>query len=1010
MNLTIETYLVIALLILYADIIIVLKVVLNRLKATGRKERTLKDEEDFINGFSQKYPLGQIEQFSESYKQLKASMLLDYTVNEGGKASTDTMEAQRQGIKKLNSIFKLRRMEGAVELGYLGSDRARTNLETAIIKEKDTPVKLYIANALSDIGNRDSIPVLVSTLINSHRWYRKRVNMLLISFGEKFNNYLPEIKDRKEAEIKELIVDFARTHFSSQLKDYLIKILEQEGINYSKSKYERMDKINRCCGNCIYGRDVDNEDSRLCKYKGLVSPYDICWRFKRLPVSIDGGLGRQQLAYAAAEVLASYYPKVMYDERYINNEDVRIKNIAIKALSKGDPFTSVEILITLLNDDEVANTAVKCISEIIDRNPEFIQKIIKGFRNEKDDKVKSYLGEILSNKIEYFIMRLVSQEKESAREIIEQVLTLGKTSETIDFMNKNRDIDIENELVVIIKKIVSSKTPALKKEFEEYLNQRILIKCGLTPWIEPPVEKTQSKDKSVARFVYAVILFIFLLFPIIFIVRYSANILSLPYLRQVGIYVVDFNYYIAFYAIAINVIYLMLIMLSVINVRRQSRQWKLKSSSLLFKDEMLPGISVIAPAFNEEKSIIESANSLLNLVYPDYELIIVNDGSTDKTMDVLIKTFDLKRVDFKDESNLNTKHIRGVYINKSIPKLVVVDKLNGGKADSLNAGINKSRKEYFCGIDADSVLEPNALLKLASKELDAGMETPALGGNIFPANGCTIEQGSIINKHLPKNSLARFQTIEYLRAFMAGRLGWAFSNCLLIISGAFGLFRKERVVDVGGYLTISGEYEKHTVGEDMELVVRIRRMMREKGLKFKIDYVYNANCWTEVPEDFNSLRTQRYRWHKGLIEILTFHKKMMLNPSYGRDGLVAMPYFFLFEFIGPFIEIQGYLMVLLAMILGLMNIQIALLLFIAIILMGTLVSLVSLLIAQDELENFSGKDISVLIAYAILENFGVRQMISIWRFLATVRLLWRQDGWGKAERKGFGRADARPKE
>lgn len=232
--------------------------------------------------------------------------------------------------------------------------------------------------------------------------------------------------------------------------------------------------------------------------------------------------------------------------------------------------------------------------------------------------------------------------------------------------------------------------------------------------------------------------------------------------------------------------------------------------SLLFKKNLLPSISVIAPAYNEEKTIIESVNSLLNLKYPDYELIIVNDGSKDNTLGVLIKYFDLTRVDYIYDCKINTKPVRGVYMNKSMPKLVVVDKENGGKADSLNAGINISKKEYFCGIDADSLLEDDALLKLASLTLDTSIETPALGGNIFPINGCTIERGMIKNIGIPRSRLARFQTIEYIRAFMAGRLGWAWMNSLLIISGAFGLFRKERVIHAGGYLTSSGKYAKDT--------------------------------------------------------------------------------------------------------------------------------------------------------------------------------------------------------
>jgi cellulose synthase/poly-beta-1,6-N-acetylglucosamine synthase-like glycosyltransferase len=340
-----------------------------------------------------------------------------------------------------------------------------------------------------------------------------------------------------------------------------------------------------------------------------------------------------------------------------------------------------------------------------------------------------------------------------------------------------------------------------------------------------------------------------------------------------------------------------------------------------------------------------------------------------------------------------------------MPKLIVIDKYNGGKADSLNAGINISTKEYFCGIDADSLLEQDALLKLASLTLDHGMETPALGGNIFPINGCSIEKGYIKEIRIPKSKIARVQNMEYIRAFMAGRLGWASLNSLLLISGAFGLFRKDRIIGIGGYLTSSGKYEKDTVGEDMELVVRIRRLMGELGNRYKICYAYHANCWTEVPEDMESLKKQRYRWHRGLIDILIFHKRMLFNPKYGRSGMLAMPYYFLFEMIGPILEFEGYLMVAAAFILGLLNAEITLLLFLSTIFMGVFISVSSLLIAEKDTKYYRRKDLLILILYSFLENFGIRQFISFWRVSGYFRMFGKHGGWGKAERKGFTATD-----
>lgn len=466
MSLTFEMYLIIALLLLYADIIIILNVILNRLRTDGRKEQLLHHEQEFVSIFSRKSPIEKFERFSKNYRQLKQSILLEDKEKEEFEDVCCISKVENKNINYLNSFFRLRRMEGAVRLGYIVSDRARIALEAAIKTEKDTSVKLYIANALSDIGDSKSIPILVSSLLNDHRWYRGRVNKLLISFGEDFNDYLPEIIDSEEAEIQELIVDFASVNFSAQLKDYLVKILEGGRITHSNSQSDSI---------AVFGNPM-------------------------------------QLVYDAAETLATYYPNVMSKERYLNSDDVKIRNIAVKAISKADPFKSMEILITLLNDDAVANTSETCISEIINNNPELIQTIINKFEYEKDNLVRARFADILSHKIEYLIMRLVSNEKKSAREIITQVISLGKTSETIDFMNKNKNVDIENELLHIIKKILSERNPYLERQFCQYLEDRILEKAELIRFEEDVVENVKTRDKNVIRFVYSVMILFFYFF------------------------------------------------------------------------------------------------------------------------------------------------------------------------------------------------------------------------------------------------------------------------------------------------------------------------------------------------------------------------------------------------------------------------------------------------------------------------------------------------------------------
>ena len=940
MSVNFRIYLIVAAVLLCLDVFIILNLIIRKLKSVKSKKVSRKQEGILLNTLSGSKSDVKSKLSVSKYLTMKQSIYIDRLERENIEKHIDINKIEKKQLKRLKSIFRNVRIEASVYLGVLGTENARLALEKSIIRETYYPAKLYMANALADICCEDSIPVLVKSLIGARRWYRDRVNMLLSDFGEAFNSYLIQIIDSGKIEIKELIVDFASTYFSEHTVTYLVKLIDTKEEEYSS------------------------------------------------------------LVYKAAGILASYYPKVLGSAKYLNSTDTEIRNAAVKALASFNTIESVEKLLQYLREDSTARSAVYAISMLIEKNPGYINYVAKKFEEEKDIKTRQRLAEILSSRIEYFIMKLASKNKTTAAEAIRQMVLLGRTSEVIDFLNKNKDIDIENELIAIIKGVVAT-SDVLKNEFSRYLSERLLTKCGLPMHKEVIPKKEEQKDRKLKAMLYSILALVLLTFPVVYALRHYDIILNTPIIQQINIFILDYNYYFLFYSIALNMIYLCLLLLSNINAKRQLKLWNIKNISLLFKKRMLPSISIIAPAFNEEKTIIESSNSLLNLKYPDYELIIVNDGSKDRTLDVLIKYFDLIRVDHIFECRLNTKLIRGIYMNRSMPKLIVVNKENGGKADSLNAGINISRKEYFCGIDADSLLEEEALLKLASLTLDVGVETPALGGNIFPINGCTIERGQIKKIRIPENRLARFQTIEYIRAFMAGRLGWAFMNSLLIISGAFGLFRKERVISAGGYLTSSGKYAKDTVGEDMELVVRISRLMRELGQKYKICYALNANCWTEVPEDLKSLKKQRYRWHKGLIDILTFHKKVLFNPKYGRTGIIAMPYFFIFEMIGPLFEILGYIMIAAAFILGLLDGEIAILIFIATVLAGMLVSISSLLIAEEDIKNFRMKDILMLILYAILENFGPRQLFSLWRVGGYLSMLRNTGGWDKAERKGF---------
>nr|HPJ23435.1 glycosyltransferase [Bacillota bacterium] len=366
----------------------------------------------------------------------------------------------------------------------------------------------------------------------------------------------------------------------------------------------------------------------------------------------------------------------------------------------------------------------------------------------------------------------------------------------------------------------------------------------------------------------------------------------------------------------------------------------------------------------------------------------------------VIEAFDLKRSDYNTDEVIQTNQVRAIYKNKFYEKLLLVDKDNGGKADALNVGINFSRYEYVCGIDADSIIESDGLLKMMSSVLDHDEITLALGGSIVPVNGSVVDHGFVEKYGLPKSFLTRAQTIEYIRAFNTGRLAFSRMKSLLIISGAFGLFEKHMLIKVGGYLSASS-FKKKTVGEDMELVVRVTRLATESNLKHRVKYVPMARCYTEVPSKLKILLNQRNRWQRGLIETLSFHRHMILNPQFGSRGLVGMPYFFLFEMVAPLLELQIYLSLIAGLIFGIFDGVFLLLLMVVTCLLGMILSMTSLLVQERYAHPLSVKDTFVMIFFAIIENFGWRQFINIYRSLGFFSSLKGKSSWGSMVRTGF---------
>ena len=434
---------------------------------------------------------------------------------------------------------------------------------------------------------------------------------------------------------------------------------------------------------------------------------------------------------------------------------------------------------------------------------------------------------------------------------------------------------------------------------------------------------------------------------------------------------------------------------AVVNYKKQNT---FTDYSIIASNPNAPAFTLIAPAYNEGMTVVENVRSLLSLYYHNLEIIIVNDGSKDDSIAKLIEAYDLESVSFFVQGEIPTKPIRGIYRSKNpaFSKLIVVDKENGGKADALNVGVNISSGEYLVCIDVDCILEQDAILKLAKPFLEQSEKRViACGGVIRLANNCKVENGKVVEVNLPKTLLGKTQVLEYIRAFVLGRMAWSRASGLILISGAFGVFDRKIVLACGGY-------DKDTVGEDMELVVRMRKYMEEQKEPYQVVTIPDPLCWTEAPESKDILRKQRNRWMRGTMETLWKHRKLMFNPRYGKLGMISLPYWFFFEFLGPVVEFLGYIVFFVLLVLGVINWPFFIVLFALVLSSGFLFSIYAILVDLVSHQVYTKrKDFVSLIGTALLEPFYFHPMVVKAGVKGFVDYFRKSHAWGDMTRQGF---------
>ncbi|MBK0370016.1 glycosyltransferase family 2 protein [Flavobacterium agrisoli] len=460
-----------------------------------------------------------------------------------------------------------------------------------------------------------------------------------------------------------------------------------------------------------------------------------------------------------------------------------------------------------------------------------------------------------------------------------------------------------------------------------------------------------------------------------------------------------YEIFILYFSSTYILVYLLLAIFSYAAILKHIRFQKYLEERTLFKSNHLMGVSVVAPAFNEGLNIVYNVHSLLSLTYPKFEVIIVNDGSTDDSLSKLITEFDLVKVNFYYREEIPTAKVRGHYKSKNpiYAKLLVVDKENRkSKADALNAGINSSKYPLFLCTDVDCILKQDTILKLAKPFMEHNRRVIATGAGIRISNSCEVKDGFLIKVHYPKEWLPRFQELEYVRAFLFGRMAWSKINGLLLVSGALGMFDKEIAVKSGGYWHKS-------LGEDMELITRMRKYMYDSNQKFLIRYIPESLCWTEVPSTKTILIRQRVRWARGLIQTLYLHRKMFFNPHYEKTGFLILPYFFFFEFLVPILEVTGILVILISLVFNLLNIENLLWMSLTVYLFYLLITFISIAIDEILYKTYaSASELIKLIGVAIIEPLVYHPLC----LFAALKGYWhffnqKEQNWGVMTRKGF---------
>ncbi len=458
-----------------------------------------------------------------------------------------------------------------------------------------------------------------------------------------------------------------------------------------------------------------------------------------------------------------------------------------------------------------------------------------------------------------------------------------------------------------------------------------------------------------------------------------------------------FNTIVLLYFIVTNLVYMVLMLICLYTVTLHSKFAARTAVAEYLDSPVTPPVALLVPAYNEEHAVVGTVVSLMQLNYPEKEIIVIDDGSTDRTLANLIEHFQLLPMDLIYRPSIPSIAPDVFYHSPKHPELLVISKRNGGKADALNCGINMARSPYFCTVDADTLIERDALVRLMAPVIQSSVNTIVSGGVVRIANGCQLENGDLKQIELPRSWVERCQIVEYIRTFLFGRPGWNFLHATFIASGAFCMLHRESVVGAGGFST-------DTVTEDIDIIATLHTYMRGKGFKYRMVFTTDPVCWTEAPSSVKMLAPQRRRWQLGLVQTVMKHNEIIFDPRYRMLGMLGMPFHAYIEAIGCLVEAAGTIMIPFSFLVGAMPFSLFLLIMGLAVGYGTLFSMGSVLLEEATLRRYpKAKHLMILVWYSIIENFGYRQMITFFRAQGVIRYVTGLRAWERVVHRGLSR-------